>query len=95
MLYVIHAIDKPGHLQVRLDNRPAHVEYVKSGPSRLLLAGPLMEEDHETPKGTLLIIEAENLEAARAFAEKDPYNRANLFAEVTVTALNKTMGWND
>ena len=95
MLYVIHAIDKPGHLQLRLDTRPEHVEYVKSGPNKLLLAGPLMEEDHETPKGTLLIIEAENLEAAEAFAANDPYNQVGLFAEVTVTALNKTMGWTD
>ena len=94
MLYVIHAIDKPDHLQVRLANRPAHVEYVKSGPNKLLLAGPLMQEDHETPKGTLLIIEAENLEEAEAFASNDPYNQAGLFAEITVTALNKTMGWN-
>lgn len=29
MLYAIYCKDKPGHLQTRLDNRPAHVEYLK------------------------------------------------------------------
>ena len=92
MLYVIHALDKPDHLQVRLDNRPAHLEYVKSGVAKLCLGGPLVQEDHETPKGTLIIIEADNLEAAENFATNDPYNKAGLFAEVRVTALNKLIG---
>ena len=95
MLYAIHALDKPGHLQLRLDTRPAHLEYLKSVPNKLCLGGPLMEEDHETPKGTLIIIEAENLEAAESVAANDPYNKAGLFETVTVTALNKTLGWVD
>ena len=90
MHFVIHAVDKPGHLQLRLDTRPAHLEYVKSGAAKLCLGGPLMEEDHETPKGTLIIIEAENLAAAENFAANDPYNKAGLFETVSVTALNKT-----
>jgi uncharacterized protein YciI len=95
MLYVIHALDKPGHLQLRLDTRPAHLEYLKSVPNTLHLGGPLMEDDHETAKGTLIVIEAENLEAAESVAVNDPYNKAGLFASVTVTALNKTIGWVD
>ncbi len=95
MLYVIHALDKPDHLQVRLDNRPAHLEYVTSGAVKLCVGGPLVEEDHETPKGTLIVIEAENLEAAETFAANDPYNKAGLFETVSVTALNKTIGWVD
>ena len=30
MLYVIHCFDKADHLQVRMDNRPAHVEFLQS-----------------------------------------------------------------
>jgi uncharacterized protein len=29
MLYAIYCKDKPNHLQTRLDNRPAHVDYLK------------------------------------------------------------------
>ena len=68
---------------------------MKSGAAKLCLGGPLVGEDHETPKGTLIIIEAENLEAAENFAANDPYNKAGLFAEVRVTALNKLIGWAD
>jgi len=95
MLYVIHALDKPGHVEVRRANMPAHVEYVKSQSVKLVLAGPLMAEDHQTPIGTVLVVDAENLAAAQAFADGDPYRKADLFAEVRVNAWRKTIGWVD
>lgn len=95
MLYVIHAIDKPGHSEVRLANRDAHVEYVTSQSIKLVLAGPLLAEDHKTSMGTLLIIDARDMMEARAFADNDPYNRADLFSDVKITAWRKTVGWND
>ena len=95
MLYAIHAIDKPGHSDVRVANREAHVEYVTSQTIKLVLAGPLLADDQETSIGTLLIIDARDMAEAKAFADNDPYNQANLFANVSITAWRKTVGWND
>jgi uncharacterized protein YciI len=42
--------------------------------------------------GSLLILEAESLEDARAFNLDDPYQKAGLFASVQVTAFKATIG---
>lgn len=38
--------------------------------------------------GTLLIVEADDIERVRAFVKDDPYSRAGLFASVDVRAWN-------
>ncbi len=95
MLFIIHALDKPDHLEHRKANQPAHVEYVKSRDVKLVLAGPIFAADGETMKGSLLIIDAPDMEAAEAFAADDPYNKAGLFERVDVNAWRKTVGWVD
>ena len=42
MHFVFYGKDKKGALQVRVDNRPAHVEWLKSNP--IVLAGPMLDE---------------------------------------------------
>lgn len=91
MQFVIHAYDKADGLETRLANRPDHVDYVKARGPKLLIAAPLIADDGETPKGTLLIIEAENMAEAKAFAEDDPYAKAGLFKEVRIDNLTITM----
>jgi uncharacterized protein YciI len=89
MNYAIYCTDKPGHLQVRMDNRPAHVEYLNgvNAQGQLVLAGPTLGEDNK-PTGSIVIVEAESLEAAQALAAGDPYARAGLFESVEIR------GWN-
>ena len=41
MLYVISCTDKPDHGAVRQENRPAHLDYLKSHGATLRLAGPM------------------------------------------------------
>ena len=43
MLIALIARDKPGALPIRQENRPAHVEYLKSGPA-VQQAGPLLDD---------------------------------------------------
>ena len=42
--------------------------------------------------GSLLILEADSLEDARAFNLGDPYQKAGLFGSVQVTAFKATIG---
>ena len=78
MLIALIARDKPGALQTRLDNRDAHVAYLKS-TGVVSQAGPLLD-DAEQMIGSLVILDVENMQAAQDWAKNDPYAKAGLFA---------------
>jgi uncharacterized protein YciI len=90
-LYVLVCNDKPDSLELRLANREAHLAYARGFADRLKVAGPLLDEAGNLA-GSLLILEAESLEDARAFNLDDPYQKAGLFASVQVTAFKATIG---
>jgi uncharacterized protein YciI len=76
--------DKPDSLGIRKANRPEHVEYLQSLDDRLVLAGPFTEPDGQTMNGSLIVIEAASLQAAKEIAAGDPFAKAGLFASVEV-----------
>ena len=90
-LYVLVCNDKPDSLELRLANREAHLAYARGFADRLKVAGPLLDEAGNMA-GSLLILEAESLEDARAFNLDDPYQKAGLFASVQVTAFKASIG---
>ena len=88
MLFVVVATDKKDSLAVRFATREAHFAYVhKTGVVRL--GGPFLDAKGEM-SGSLIIFEAENLEAARAWHAADPYVRAGLFASSEVRPWKAT-----
>lgn len=87
MLFAIICTDKPNHLQVRLDNRPAHVEHLQSLGADLKGAGPFLGAD-DKPNGSLVIIDVADRTTAQAFAEADPYAKAGLFETVEIRPWN-------
>lgn len=89
MLYALTCIDKPGALQIRLDTRAAHLDFLH-GSGKVTLAGPFI--DNGQPVGSLVVIEAEGMAEAQAFADADPYARAGLFASVTIREWRKVIG---
>jgi len=91
MQYIIRSFDKPHSLKIRLENRDNHVAYVNSQSVKLLLAGPLLNDETGDPIGTLLIVEADNRNDVENYAENDPYNKAELFSESQITAINITV----
>ena len=87
MLYALICTDKPNSLAIRKANRPDHVEYLQSLGDTLVFAGPFTEEDGATMNGSLVVIEASSLEAARKIAAGDPFAKAGLFASVDIRAV--------
>lgn len=89
MLFALLCKDKPGHLQVRLDNRPAHVEFLNglNAKGGLAFAGPFLDGDGK-PNGSLVVVEVADLAAAQALAESDPYAKAGLFEAVDIKPWN-------
>ncbi len=84
MHFAIVNHDKADSLELRLSTREAHLDYLRGVGDRLLIAGPVLSDDGETPIGSVLIVEAESLDAAKAFAAADPYAEAGLFQSSAV-----------
>ena len=84
MLYALICTDKPDGLAIRLALRPEHVAYLESLGDALMFAGPFLEEDDRTMCGSVIVVEAPSLDAARAIASGDPFAKAGLFASVEI-----------
>ena len=84
MLYALICTDKPNSLALRKEKRPEHVAYLNSLGDTLKLAGPFTEADGETMNGSLIVIEAASLQAAREIAARDPFAKVGLFASVEI-----------
>ncbi|MBU3057122.1 YciI family protein [Pseudomonas indica] len=91
MLYAIIATDVENSLDNRLAARPAHLarlEQLKS-EGRLVLAGPHPAVDSNDPgaagfTGSLIVAEFDSLQAAKDWADADPYRAAGVYANVLV-----------
>ena len=90
MLFHIYCLDKPDHLQIRKDNREAHLNYLEPLGDRLFAAGPLLDEN-EGMIGSVLIIDFGSQAEAETFCANDPYACAGLFDSVTITGWKKAL----
>jgi len=91
MLFAIFCTDKKDHLQVRQDNRPAHVEHLKSIGAHLIFAGPTLADDNESMNGSLIVVDFDTRAEVDAFVQRDPYGQADLFASVVVRPWKKVL----
>ena len=90
MRFALITRDKPGALQIRLDTRTAHLDYVAS-TGVVELAGPFLDEGGQMC-GSLIILDVADMAAAQSWADNDPYAQAGLFATVTLSAWKKVIG---
>jgi uncharacterized protein YciI len=90
MKYAIICADNAGALQIRLDTRAAHLAYIEE-TGVVEKAGPFLNDAGEMC-GSLLVLEVENLDAAQAWADNDPYAKAGLFKSVSVLAWKQVVG---
>lgn len=98
MWYAILSEDAPDTLPLRLAHRPAHLARLQAlqAEGRLLLAGPHPAIDSEDPgpagfTGSLVVAEFDSLDAARAFADSDPFVTNGVYARVVVKPFRKTL----
>jgi uncharacterized protein YciI len=96
VLYAIISEDVEDSLGKRMSARPAHVNRLQAlqDEGRLALAGPHPAVDSDNPgdagfTGSLVVAEFDNLQAARQWADADPYNDAGVYAKVTVKPFKK------
>ena len=89
MLVALIARDKVGYIEVRKASRADHIDYLNSGIA-VSQAGPLLSDEGEMT-GSLIILDVNVLEDARAWSENDPYVKAGLFESVEFILWNKVI----
>ncbi len=92
MIFVIHALDKPGALAARQAALPAHRAYLSEAPAKLdievLMSGPLVSDDGNAMTGSFLLLRAESRANIEALLSNDPMARAEVWDGHTVTRVN-------
>ena len=98
MYYAIFGTDSKDSLARRRAVREEHLANVATlvEEGRVLLAGPHPAIDAEDPgdagfSGSLIVAEFESLEAARAWAEADPYTREGVFSKIEVKPFKRVL----
>ena len=88
-LFALICRDKPGALPTRMANREAHLAYARDGGA-VLFGGPMLSEGEM--RGSLLVVEADSMDAARDWSARDPYALAGLFDSVEIVEWKKVIG---
>lgn len=98
MWYAIEGHDGADVLAQRVAARPAHLARLQAllDAGRLLLAGPCPAIDAEDPgpagfSGSIVIAEFDSLDAARDWADADPYVSAGVYSRVDVRPFRKVL----
>ena len=93
---VVFTTHKPGRVQTGSEIQKAFAAYLVDHPDHAGVVvhhgGPTLSDDLQAPLGTLLIVEAPSLEAARAFVADSPYGKDDVFAECAVRPLDWRTG---
>ena len=90
MLVALMARDKPKSLDIRKANRAAHLDYIEA-TGVVSMAGPFLDENGSMT-GSLVILDVADMDAARRWAENDPYAKAGLFETVVLSEWKKVVG---
>ena len=98
MLYMIIGEDISNSLEKRLSVRAHHLTRIRAlqEEGRLILAGPFPAIDSEDPgpagfTGSLIVAEFASLDAAKNWAEADPYVSAGVYQKITVMPFKKVL----
>jgi hypothetical protein len=83
-LFAIFCLDRPDRGSVRKAKLDEHRAHFQKAGGAVHAAGPMTADTGDTQCGSLIVYEADSIDAARAFIDADPYARARLFEQITV-----------
>lgn len=86
-LFAIIGYDVANSTEKRTVTRPAHLERLNAllEQNRLVIAGPTpIEHDKPAMSGSLVVAKFDSIDAAKAWAQADPYVAAGVYSHVDV-----------
>ena len=93
MLWAISRVAAPNFAAMREKGLQAHIDYLHSQKSILVVSGATLTDDGKDVTGSLLVINVNSRAEARAFVDGDPFTKDGLFTKVTITRMRKGQ-WN-
>jgi uncharacterized protein YciI len=87
MIYLFRLLDRPDGAVLRQRVRPEHKAYLAQVADRIAFAGPLTHDDGVAMIGSLLAIDFDSRDAARAWLADEPFTRAGLYSSVEIHAF--------
>ncbi|MBG6148525.1 uncharacterized protein YciI [Labrenzia sp. EL_142] len=92
MHFVVYAKDRPNALRQRLEVIGLHRSYLGEAPARhgikVLLSGPLTQDDGETMHGSFFFLNAVDRASIEALFEGDPLKAADVWETVEISAVH-------
>jgi uncharacterized protein YciI len=95
MLFVVHALDKRDILPTRAKHYRAHrihLDRAEDHSVDVITAGTLVDDDGQTPVGSIFVIDAADRAAVDAFTRSDPYHLNGVWERVSIHGYNKKRG---
>jgi uncharacterized protein YciI len=93
MDFFVHSRDAPGTGALRDDDDllEEHWSYMDGFADTMIARGPTLAPDRETPTGSLHVLGLPSVAAATEFVEREPNNRAGVYAEHRIWAFENLL----
>ncbi|MBB4286573.1 YciI family protein [Roseospira goensis] len=91
MLWMINCVDVPNSAPIRATHRDAHFTHLETHADHLVMAGPLQNDARTASVGSLMVVDFPDRDSAVQFAQSDPFNKAGVFASVTICPFKRTL----
>ena len=94
MDFFVYSRDAPGTEALRNDDGllEEHWSYMDGFADTMIARGPTLAPDRETPTGSLHVLGLPSVAAATEFVEREPNNRAGVYAEHRIWAFENLLG---
>jgi hypothetical protein len=92
MLFVIYGMDYPDKPAERLRHLAAHRAHCDTGGLKIVMSGPLVEDDGERMIGSLFVVDAANRAEVDSYLAADPFTLNGVWERVDVRAFIKRNG---
>ena len=93
MLWAISRAAAQNFAAMREKGLQAHLDYLHSQKKILVVSGATLTDDGNEVIGSLLIVNVNSRAEAKAFVDGDPFTKAGMFKNVTITRMRKGQ-WN-
>ncbi len=84
MHFIIQCLDKLGSIDKRRAHFEAHKAYIAAYPVKVVISGPLVAKDNETPIGSCFLVEADDLKQVETLNRNGPFYKADLWDSISI-----------
>lgn len=91
---IIKCMDKSGNKpkEMREALMMEHLSYIETILDKVLVAGPIFDDDNKSIIGSLLVYKTDDKAQARSYLEADPYYTADIWGDISVNVFRGALG---